>query len=255
MTLGAVRFKPSCGFSGGGKFGADCDELRAEIVAGARDAAFHGADVEVKRGPNLFVGVILDVAQREDFAVAGIESRHARFDEFGKFYTRVFLRGIGRVVGDEFREGRIISLPKIAIQRERRVSAATKKIPVAIAREVDGDAVQPRRERGIAAETREAAVRANKRILSDFFGVGAVAQQTKGGGENFHPMALHDFNEGGFVADLEALDEDRVVFRWCVGDGGGVLGCRRGLVLGLGRGWGFGVVHAVAVTLARARWI
>ena len=85
MTLGAVRFKPSCGFSGGGKFGTDCDELRAEIVAGARDAAFHGADVEVKRGPNLFVGLILDVAQREDFAVAGIESRHARFDEFGKF--------------------------------------------------------------------------------------------------------------------------------------------------------------------------
>ena len=98
MALGAARFKPSCGFSGGGKFGADCDELRAEIVAGARDAAFHGADVEVKRGPNLFVGVILDVAQREDFAVAGIESRHERFDEFGKFDTRVFLRGVGRLL-------------------------------------------------------------------------------------------------------------------------------------------------------------
>jgi hypothetical protein len=26
----------------------------------------------------------------------------------------------------------------------------------------------------------------------------------------------------------------------------------RGLVLGLGRGWGIGVVHAVGVTLARA---
>ena len=141
MALGAVRFKPSCGFSGGGKFGADRDELRAEIVAGARDAAFHGADVEVKRSPDLLVGLILDVAQREDFTVARIESGHARFDERGKFDAGVFLRGVGRVGGDEFREGRIIFLPESAIQRERRVSAATKKIPIAIAREVDGDAM------------------------------------------------------------------------------------------------------------------
>ena len=133
------------------------------------------------------------------------------------------------------------------------MSAATEKIPVAIAREVDGDAVQPRRKRGITAETREAAVRADKRILSDLFGVGAVAQQAEGGGENFHPMALHDFNERSLVAGVETLDEGRVVARGCVWSEGGVRG--RGLVLGLGRGWGFGVVHAVVVTLARARWI
>lgn len=251
MALGAARFKPSCGFSGGGKFGADCDELRAEIVAGARDTAFHGADVEVKRSPDLLVGLILDVAQRENFTVARIESSHARFDERGKFDAGVFLRGVGRVGRDEFREGRIIFLPESAIQRERRVSAATEKIPVAIAREVDGDAVQPRRKRGITAETREAAVRADKRILSDLFGVGAVAQQAEGGGENFYPMALHDFNERGLVAGVETLDEGRVVVaRGCVWSEGGVRG--RGLVLGLGRGWGIGVVHAVGVTLARA---
>ena len=56
------------------------------------------------------------------------------------------------------------------------MSVATEKIPVAIAREVDGDAVQPRRERGVAAETREAAVGADKGILSDLFGVGVVTQ-------------------------------------------------------------------------------
>lgn len=131
------------------------------------------------------------------------------------------------------------------------MTAATEKIPVAIAREVDGDAVQPRRKRGITAETREAAVRADKRILSDLFGVGAVAQQAEGGGENFYPMALHDFNERGLVAGVETLDEGRVVVaRGCVWSEGGVRG--RGLVLGLGRGWGIGVVHAVGVTLARA---
>ena len=47
--------------------------------------------------------------------------------------------------------------------------------------------------------------------MSDLFGVGAVAQQAEGGGENFYPMALHDFNERGLVAGVETLDEGRVV--------------------------------------------
>jgi hypothetical protein len=163
--LGAARFKPSCGFSGGGKFGADCDELSAEIVAGARDAAFHGAYVEVKLGPDLFIEVILNVAHCKNFTMTWIESGHARLYEFGKFDTRFFLRGVGRVGGDEFREGRIIFLPYTAIQRDRRMTATTEKIPVAIAREIYGDAVQPRCERGVATKTREAAVRADKGYL------------------------------------------------------------------------------------------
>jgi len=194
------------------------------MVAGARDPAFHGTDIKVQRGSDLLVGKILDVAQRENFAVARIESRHASFDEFGKFAAGVFLRGVGRVGRDELCERCIIFRPELAIQRLRCVAPPTKKIPIAIAREVDGDAVQPRRERGIAAEMREAAVRADKSILSDFLSVGAVAEQAQSCGKNFHPVARHDFNEGGLIAGLEAFDEGCVVARRRGGSSGGVRG-------------------------------
>ena len=114
--MGAARCKPSSGFSGSRKFRADRYKLGAQIVPSARDAAFHGAYVEVKRGPDLLVGMILDVAQRENFTMTWIKSGHARFNEFGKFDAGVFLRGIWRVGGDEFREGRIVFLPQSNIQ-------------------------------------------------------------------------------------------------------------------------------------------
>ena len=60
------------------------------------------------------------------------------------------------------------------------MTAAAEKIPVAVAREIDGDAVEPGGERGIAAEAREAAVGADEGVLRDFLGVGAVAQQAEG---------------------------------------------------------------------------
>jgi hypothetical protein len=76
--------------------------------------------------------------------------------------------------------------------------------------------------------------------------------------------ALDDWNRIPYPARRKLLSvlgsetvrrivRDRVVSRRGVWSEGGVRG--RGLVLGLGRGWGFGVVHAVAVTLARAREI
>jgi hypothetical protein len=71
--------------------------------------------------------------------------------------------------------------------------------------------VQPRCERGVATKTREAAVRADKRILSDLFFVVAVTKQAEGRSKNFHPMAFHGFNEGGFLAGLYALFEVRLV--------------------------------------------
>ena len=62
-------------------------------------------------------------------------------------------------------------------------------------------------------------MRADKRILSDLYVVGAVTKQAEGRSKNSHLMALHGFNEGRFVTGLEALDEVRVVSRWCVGGG------------------------------------
>jgi hypothetical protein len=69
-------------------------------------------------------------------------------------------------------------------------------------------------------------VGADERVLGDFFGVSAVAEQGEGEAVDFLAVALHDFGERGFVAGEEAADERRIVGGFGFG-GGCALG--RGL--------------------------
>src|SRR5690606_6066135 len=93
-------------------------------------------------------------------------------------------------------------------------------------------AVEPRGERGIAAEAGETAVRPDERVLGDLLGVGAVAQEREGDGEDLFAIAGHDFHERAFVTGVETTHEFGVV-------GGFLLGVR-GTGAAFGRDAGLG---------------
>ena len=127
--------------------------------------------------------------------------------------------GTGCVGGDQLGKRAVVFCAERTIERERAVAPPAEKIPVAVAREIDGDAVQPRRERRIAAEAAEGAVSPNKSVLRDFLGIGAVAEIGERDGEHFFPIALHDFNKRAGVAGVEPLNQPGVVRRFLGGGG------------------------------------
>jgi len=79
-----------------GELGAGLSEFgRGDSGQGAGDAALDGADVEIERRSDLVVGAVEDVAQGEDFAVAGVEFFHAGGDQLGKFRAVFSCAGLG----------------------------------------------------------------------------------------------------------------------------------------------------------------
>ena len=92
------------------------------------------------------------VAERQDFPMARLELFHAGRDECCELSGDSLPRRIRRVGRDEIGEGRVIVVGQRAIERERGVAATAEKIPITIAGEVNGDAIQPSRERGVAAK-------------------------------------------------------------------------------------------------------
>ena len=83
--------------------------------------------------------------------------------------------------------------------------APPEEIPVAVAREVEGDAIEPGGQRGIAAEPAQSAIGADKGILRDFFRVSGIPQKIESQPVDPAAIARDDFIEGGFVAGDEPL--------------------------------------------------
>jgi hypothetical protein len=78
---------------------------------------------------------------------------------------------------------------------------------VSVAREVDGDPVQPGRERTVPAKAGDAPISPHKGILDDFFGIVPVAEQRVSDGEQPFAIPFNDLGEGGFVTVSDARHE------------------------------------------------
>ena len=152
-------------------------EERAEVFAGPSYATFYRADVDAEGGGDLVIRAVKQVAECEDFPVTRIEFLHAGGDEFRKFIGRGNARRIGCIAGNEVGERGVGFVAERTVEGERGVPPTAEEIPVAVAREIHGDAVEPGGERGISAETREPAVRTDEGILGELFGIGAIAEQ------------------------------------------------------------------------------
>ena len=126
---GAGRLEPIGVLGLGGKLRTYRDELRAEMVPRAGDAALDRADVEVERDGDLAVGAIEDVPQGENFTVAGVESFHARRDEIRKFSAHIFLGGTGGVGGDQLGKRAVVSAPSGQSGESVRWRRRRKKYP------------------------------------------------------------------------------------------------------------------------------
>ena len=158
----------------GGEFGIGLGEKPAKVFAGAGNAAFHGAHPNSEDIGDLLVGVLQEIAQREDFTLSDTESPHAQRDVREELAVRRLARRIGDVACNEVRQARLPLAAGRAIKRVGLVAVPPEKIPIAVAREIEGYPVQPGGERSVAPETGEAAVRADKRVLGDLLGVGPV---------------------------------------------------------------------------------
>src|SRR6186713_1783555 len=101
--------------------------------------------------------------------MAGIEALHAAVDQGRELARNRFLSGILHHVRYEVCKSCGAVLAESTVERERILTTTAEEIPVAIPREVNGDAVQPRGERRIATKVGESAVSADKSVLGDFF--------------------------------------------------------------------------------------
>ncbi len=189
--------------------------MHPEILPSPRDAAFHGADADPERLGDVTVGLAHFVAHGEDFAVMRSEFFHARDDQLGKLAGCRLLGGVRSVTRDKVGKCRLAVIAHGAVQRQRGLAVTTQKIRIAVARKIEGDAVQPSGERGFTPETRQATIGTDEGILGDFFGVSVVAQQGKRDGEHFPPMTPDNFDEGRLVASVKAPDQLGVVHRRC----------------------------------------
>ena len=81
--------------------------------------------------------------------------------------------------------------------------AAAEEIPIAVAGEIERNAVEPGRKGGVATETDEPAIGADEGVLRDFLGVGGVVQEIECQTINLASVAGDYLGEGGFVTGGE----------------------------------------------------
>ena len=169
--------------------------------AAAVDAGLHGSDGDVQHSGDLLVRQVLDVGQDQRHAVLlGDQLQRARdVDRID--------RGVG-VIGDR-RAGLGHLVVLIGDQPEHGLAAT---LPQDVVAGVDGHAVEPRRERGLAAELRELAEHRDERILRGVPRVLGVAQDAQGNVVDPRLVTLDERHERLLVPGEEPADEVLVAF-------------------------------------------
>ncbi len=156
---------------------------------------------------------MLGIAQQENCPVTRIDSIHALLDKFNELARLGDAHRPGRIGGDEVGESRLVFIAEGGVEGKRSVPAATEEIPIAVAREIEGDAVQPRRQRGIAPKTAQRPMRPDECVLRNLVGVGPVVQHSERDGKKPLAVARNDFVERRRVAGVETQNEPRVMER------------------------------------------
>jgi len=141
------------------------------------------------------------------------QSAHAHVYQAGEFGNDGDARRIGILAGRQVGKPVRRAVRQRTVERDSRMTAAAEVIPVAVAREVKRDAVQPRRQGGIAAESPESPVCAHESILRDLLRVGMAAQKSRRESVEGLAVACHDLEERGFVPGAESADQFRIVLR------------------------------------------
>ena len=136
--------------------------------------------------------------------------------------------GLGR---DDFGEGEGGVVADGCIEGDGLVALTAPPIPVAVAGEIRGDLVKPRRKGGIAAEIAQPAVRADEGVLRDFLGVLRVAEELVNHRVDAAPVSAHHLVKRSRVPVLETGDEQLV-------EGGFVEFGRHDILRLWIRGWG-----------------
>src|ERR1035438_531347 len=174
---------------------------------------------------------MLEIALREGLAAALGKLRHAIGDEPREFPDLHLPGRVWSVAGHQARNRGSILLAVRAVDRTRLVLAAAGEVPIAVMRKIEGDPVQPGAERGVAAEAGECAVRPDEGVLDDLLYVGPIAQLRERHGEHSLAITRDDFDEGAFVAAVEAAHELSALQRLFGGGGhagGAIFGVLRG---------------------------
>lgn len=186
---------------------------RAQGTASPGNATLHrpGRDTQLCR--DLVVGVVKPVAQRKDLPVAPPEFLRALGDKLGHFDQGNLPRWARRTVSNQTGDGRIaLGALQRAVQGQGDGAPAPGIPPVAVAREVEHDAVQPGLERRVASEVVETTVRADERILSNLLGIGKVVELGGRYGMYHRAMARHNLREGELITRLhKAADQLGIV--------------------------------------------
>jgi len=106
----------------------------------------------------------------------------------------------------ELARGLLIAAFERTVQRERRVAESALEVPIAIAGQVDRDAVEPRPQRRFAAEGGEAAMRPDEGVLHDLLRVTVVVQHIEDDIEDPVAVIGHDLDKGVLIAIHESVD-------------------------------------------------
>jgi hypothetical protein len=128
----------------------------------------------------------------------------------GEFAVRGLLRGILGVSCDEVGEAGVVVRAERMVEGKRVLPAAAEEIPVAVAGEIDGDAVEPGGQRGVTAEFRETAMSAEEGVLDDFLGVGVIMKQVHHRREDLGLIAFHDGEKGGIITGIKTTHQFRI---------------------------------------------
>src|ERR1022692_3532643 len=155
------RLKPVGRIGPARKIRAFLGQPPAEALARPGDPALDRPDVYPESRGDLLVGLVEDGAHREDLAVAGLELLHGGLHGVDELVAGILLGRIGVRGRQEIREPGLAPFPHGRIERERRLPAPAEEVPVAVARQIDGDPVEPGRKGGIAPEPGEGRARAS----------------------------------------------------------------------------------------------
>ena len=180
-------------------------QLGAQRLAGARQARLHGADGDAERKRDLFVAQAVDFAQhdRRPLIERQVVERVLQLRLASSFCAST-RSGVG-----------LAAREKLAVRRDVRIErdlvgpVAPAPEAVAVARLVDGNAIDPGPQARLAAEAMDGAEDAEEDFLREVERFVAVAEQVHRQLDD-HPLVLgHQLGAGGLVAGGAPLHERR----------------------------------------------